>query len=162
MNRSALLVFVSYEYEEARRYADQAKQVFESRGYRTWVWHYDRRTHGYVLDDIMDAIEACDFFLYICTAGSEISRGQAFERQYAFGCGKDPPVLLAFEKKYILRMHEKRDMYYNSVTEANFADACASVADELRKRPQVGVQIVAADRVGTRIARGEDERREPA
>jgi hypothetical protein len=137
VNDPAPLVFVSYEYEEARRYADQAKEAFESQGYRTWVWHHDRKTHGYVHDDIMDAIEDCDFFLYICTQGSDASTGQSFERDYALGCGKDPPILLAFDDKYIPRMHKKRQVYHNPVTEGNFTEVCAQVADDLSSRPQL-------------------------
>lgn len=131
MNDHTKLVFVSYELEEAREFADQAKQVLENRGHRTWVWHHDRKAYGYLVDDIMDAIEACDFFLHICTRGSNGSRGQAFERDYAYGCGKDPPILLTFHQQYVPRMHKGRDVYYSPVTTANFADECMKVADQL-------------------------------
>jgi len=155
------LVFISYETSEALQYATEAKRVFESRDYDTWVWHLDRSVRGYDLDDIMDAIEACDIFLHICTANSDASRGQDFERRYAWQSGKEPPVLLVFDKAYISRMH-RTGAIYNSVTNEDFTEVCSDVAVKLGRQPQVGVRIDDSDQIGTRIATGKDEPREPA
>ncbi len=134
------LAFISYQLDEAKHYADHAKRIFEGHGFRTWVWHHNRKHYGYVLDDIMDAIEACDFFVYICTAGSDSSRGQSFERDYAWECGKDPPVLLCFDPKYVSRIH-RRQIYYNRVTDSTFTDERAKVAEELSVRQIPEIRI---------------------
>ena len=137
--RDAPLVFISYQDSEARQYALSAKSLIESKGFRAWVWHCDRKSAGYVLDEIMDAIEESSFFLYIATKSSEKSRGQGFERRYAWDQGRDPAFVLAFSEDYISREH--RVEIWNIVTEATFAEVCEKVAAELPKYRLVETEV---------------------
>jgi hypothetical protein len=130
---------VSREKKDAWQYPVFAKHVLEERGFRAWVWHCDRRASGYVLDEIMDAIEGCRFFFYIASKSSHKSRGQLFERRYAWDIGRDPAFVLAFSRDYISREH--RVAIRNIVSDGSFENTCVKIAKELPRYQRVEEEV---------------------
>ena len=140
------LAFISYETTEARAYATRAKQVFEQCGFRAWVWHSDRGQTGYVQAEMAANIDDCDYFVHICTEGSNGSKGQCYEREMAWACEKVPPVILAFDPSFIPL--EWRPYIYNLVAPRNFDKVCSEVASKLARQQRLGTRVAACRREG--------------
>jgi TIR domain len=125
------IVFISYVHSEALEYATEAKNVFGECGYRAWVWHFDHAASGRAKAEMQRNVEACDYFLDICTAGSRRSRGQALERDEAARLDR-PVIIMAFDKRFISDIWGGDDpLIYNYVTPQTFAPRCRKVAREL-------------------------------
>jgi hypothetical protein len=123
-------VFISYSTTDGLELAMKADAVFSQEGFKTWVWHRDRRSGAYTHDEIAECIRDCDYILYICTESSHDSGGQRFERGQALTRDKDiwvialdrayvPPALFCFNQNVI------------SVDE--FTDECQKLVDESKR-----------------------------
>ena len=132
MSEDNALIFISYA-DEATNYATQAKEVFESNSYRTWVWEYDRPGSGDRDDILMAAIQACDQVAFICTPSTRKSEGQIKEGAWAKAFGKVPPILLAFHPEYILEMFSTPKLF-NLVAIDSFRDDCQTAIGLLERR----------------------------
>jgi hypothetical protein len=131
-------VFISYETSDGRQYADQAKAIFEAAGYETWVWHHDRKSGAYTVEEIEQNIRDCRHFVYICTKDSDDSYGQRYERCTAWAYAK-PFVILAFDRAYISPMLTA----YNQdvVSSQDFGVECRRLARELRQQQQMDTPV---------------------
>ena len=123
-------IFISYETGTGLEYAREAKRVFTEAGYQAWMWEDDHKVIGYPHEDILYNLEACDFFLCICTQATETSEGQRFERNHALRLNKQP-LILTFNSTQIpdvLKAH-----IYNQVTPCTFEEECRKLAHNLDK-----------------------------
>jgi hypothetical protein len=125
------LVFISYETSDGLQYADEAKAIFEATGYETWVWHHDRKSGAYTVEEIECNIRRCYRFLYICTKGSDDSYGQRYERCMAWTYAK-PFDILAFDRAFVSPVLAA----YNQieVSPADFGVECRRLAGEWRSQ----------------------------
>jgi len=129
------LVFISYQGQDGLAYAIKAKRILIGCGCRAWVWEDDHASPGDVQLEMVDNIEACHYFLDICTSGSAESRGQEYERLQAWKYDKIPPVILAFNDSFIPRRWGGYDRYL--VSEDTFAGKCQRVGDDLRHQQRL-------------------------
>ena len=125
-------IFISYEAEEAGTYAATAKEVFEQSGYRAWVWDLDRSLAGFLREEVAQKVNACNYFLHICTKGSEQSEGQRYEREMAYTCHKTT-IILTFEPSFVpLALWPYK---YELVAPDDFRGCCLKVAKQLARQP---------------------------
>ena len=143
--RLNLRLFVSYRDREGdlRQMAVQAKESFEAVGHRAWVWCMDASSGGYTHEEISYEIDACDRVVYICTSGSDGSRGQRFERLQALAADKVIDII-AFSQQHVSMV--LRHITARITTEESFNQTCADLAHEFAFSPLYqGVVIQAAE-----------------
>ena len=132
------LVFISYETSGGLPYADEAKSIFGAAGYKTWVWHHDRKSGAYTAEEIEQNIRHCRHFVYICTKGSDDSYGQRYERCTAWAYAK-PFVILAFDPAYVSPMLTAYN--HNPVSPENLGAECRRLAREMRTQERDQQQL---------------------
>ena len=119
----------------------QAKEIFESYGYETWVWKDDRPARGDLDDVMIAAIQSCDYFAYMCTTDSAGSEGQFSERKFAKVCGKQPFVFLVFDPLFLPDEYPPKRTIYNDVGEETFADDCRRAIERLQRERELVSEV---------------------
>lgn len=97
-----LRIFISYDTETGRAFAESAQARLEHEGVAAWVWHRDHQPGGYTMTEIAEHIAEADFVLFICTEGSRASKGQEFEINTAIGGYDKPrPWIITPDRQYV-------------------------------------------------------------
>ena len=128
-------LFISYENDDGRGLAIRAKATFEAAGHQAWVWCCDARSGAYTFEEIVDNIEHCERFVYLCTPGSEGSRGQRFERLQALEWDKVVDVI-TFDRDHVSNV--LRHIVARVTTPEEFDATCTSLAQEFSVTPLLG------------------------
>lgn len=125
-------LFISYETRDAKHLAIRAKRIFSGARHEAWVWCKDSQSGAYIHEEISGEIQACDRFVYICTANSDLSRGQRFERAQALEWG---PVIdvIAFDRQHVSSV--LCHISARITTPHQFDATCNRLAKEFLKSP---------------------------
>ena len=94
------------------------------------MWEDDHKAIGYPHEDILDNLEACDFFLCICTQATGALQGQRYEVSHALRLNKQL-LILTFDSSQIPKVLKAH--IYNPVTARSFVKECRKLAHDLDK-----------------------------